>query len=123
MDDDYEVCFKGIVKYPDCNATQNLFGGKLLMWLDEYVAIAASQYIGENRVVTKKFSEMIFEVPIELRKVVTIYAKPVRDGRTSVTMHAYVIKSDADGSEEVHVAEASIVYVAVDENGRPKSWQ
>lgn len=119
---DYQLCFRGIVKYPDCNATENLFGGKLLLWLDESVAIAASRHIKHSRIVTKKFNEMIFEVPTELRKVLSIYAKVVSEGQTSITMHAIATKSDGDGEDEVQIAQTTIVYVAVDEKGKPFCW-
>ncbi len=118
----YELCFRGIVKYPDCNATENLFGGRLLQWLDEYVAIFASRHIQHNSVVTKKISEMIFEVPTELKKILSIYAKVIHEGKTSITMHAIATKSERDGSNEMQIAQATIVYVAVDELGKPFVW-
>jgi len=118
----YELCFRGIVKYPDCNATKNLFGGKLLLWFDEHVAIAASRHIGKDEIVTKKFSEMIFEVPTELRRVLSIYAKVAKEGRTSITMHAIATKSSRGGDDEVVVANVTIVYVAIDDEGRPTPW-
>lgn len=118
----YELCFRGIVKYPDCNATENLFGGQLLLWLDEYVAIVASRHIKHSAVVTKKFSEMIFGTPTELKKILSIYATVINEGKTSVTMKAVATKSERDGSNEVQVAEATIVYVAVDDLGKPVIW-
>ena len=120
--DGYDLCFMGIVKYPDCNSTMNLFGGKLLLWFDENVAILASRHMKKSRVVTKKFSEMIFEIPTELRKVISIYGKVISEGRTSVTMHAVAVKSNGSGSEEEIVANATIVYVSVNEFGEPEPW-
>lgn len=118
----YELCFRGIVKYPDCNATENLFGGKLLLWLDESVAISASRHIKHSRIVTKKFSEMVFQIPTEIRKILSIYAKVAVEGRTSITMNAIATKSNGDGSDEQVVARTTIVYVAVDEQGKPLIW-
>lgn len=122
LESGYELCFRCIVKYPDCNATENLFGGKLLLWLDESVAIAASRHIKHSRIVTKKFSEMVFKVPTELRKVLSIYAKVISKGQTSITMSAIATKSNGDGSDVQIVGRAEIVYVAVDENGKPLVW-
>ena len=118
----FKLCFRGIVKYPDCNSTHNLFGGKLLLWMDEYVAIEASSHMESNRIVTKKFSEMVFNYPVEKGKVVYIYARPIRLGKTSITMQVKARKSDLDGSNSITVARADIVYVSVDENGKPEVW-
>jgi acyl-CoA thioesterase YciA len=119
---EYELCFRSIVKYPDCNATENLFGGKLLLWLDESVAIAASRHMKYSRIVTKKINEMTFETPTELRKIVSIYSKVLQEGKTSITMHAVATKADGDGCNEIVIAKATIVYVAIDEFGIPFVW-
>jgi acyl-CoA hydrolase len=120
--DEYELCFRGIVKYPDCNATQNLFGGKLLCWIDEYVAIAASRHIKHNKVVTKKIDQMIFEIPTELQKIVSIYCKVFQEGKTSITMSVIATKSDGNGFNEKIIATTLITYVAVDQNGKSFIW-
>jgi acyl-CoA hydrolase len=120
--DGYTLCFRGLVKYPDCNSTENLFGGKLLLWLDESVAIFASRYMQQERVVTAHMSEMNFTVPTELKKVVSIYSKVMKEGRTSLTVHAIATKSSMGGVDEIEVANTTMVFVAVDENGKPTPW-
>jgi acyl-CoA thioesterase YciA len=120
--EEYSLCFRGLVKYPDCNSTENLFGGKLLLWLDESVAIFASRYMNAAKVVTARFESMDFEVPTEIRKVVSIYAKVTKEGNSSLTVHAIATKSNMDGSEEVEVAQTSIVFVSVDSNGKSTPW-
>lgn len=35
MSDDWTLSLRHLVKYPDCNATKNLFGGQMLAWIDE----------------------------------------------------------------------------------------
>ena len=122
LSDDYSLCFRGLVKYPDCNSTENLFGGKLLLWLDESVAIYASRVMQQERIVTAHISEMNFTVPTELKRVLSIYAKVVKEGRTSLTVHAIAAKSSMGDDEEVEVASTTMVFVSVDEDGRPTPW-
>jgi acyl-CoA hydrolase len=120
--DEHTLCTTHLVKYPDCNATQNLFGGQLLAWLDESVAIYASKHMGTNLLVTAHFGGLDFKVPTELRKVVTIYAKVIKEGRTSLTVHGVATKRDMGSSEETFVADTEIVFVAVGEDMKPKPW-
>ncbi len=119
---DYEICSRHIVMYPDCNSGTRLFGGMLLCWLDADCAIFSGRFMRVNKLVTAKFNGMEFKVPVELGRVVTIYAKVIEEGTSSLTVHALVTKTNDDGSSEVEVAETTIVYVSVDDNGRPKTW-
>lgn len=118
----YSLCFRGIVKYPDCNATENLFGGKLLLWLDEYTAIFASRHMRSKRVVTARFDSMDFKVPTELKKILSIYAKVIKEGKSSLTVNAVATKSDMGSLQEIEVARTNIVFVSVDENGNSQPW-
>lgn len=120
LEDEFKLCFRGLVKYPDCNATKNLFGGQLLAWLDEYVAIEAKRITKHDKIVTKKFSEMVFKTPTPLGSILSIYAKPIALGKTSITMKAIAVKN-FDHKEEI-IAESDIVYVAVDKDNKPVIW-
>lgn len=112
-----------LVKYPDCNATENLFGGKLLSWIDEAAAIFASRYMEEDLVVTKKFGELIFQSPAELRKVVTIYVWPVKEGKTSLTVGCRATKRTMGSEDETILAETELVFVAVDSKMNKRVWK
>lgn len=120
--EDYTLCTTHLVKYPDCNATTNLFGGQLLAWLDEGVAIFASKHMGTSMIVTAHLGGLDFKVPTELTKVTTIYAKVIHEGKTSLKVHAVATKRGMGSSEEITVAETEIVFVAVKEiDGELKS--
>lgn len=111
-----------LVKYPDCNATTFLFGGKLLSWIDEGAAIFASHHMQEDLVVTAHFGGLDFEVPVELRQIVTIYAKVEREGNTSLSVICTATKRSMGSQEETRVAQTKLVFVAVDENMKKKIW-
>lgn len=112
-----------LVKYPDCNATENLFGGKLLSWIDEAAAIFASRHMEEDLIVTKWFGGLDFKASAELRRVVTIYVRPIKEGRTSLTVGCTATKRTMGSEDEVVIAETELVFVAVDGNMNKKVWK
>jgi acyl-CoA thioesterase YciA len=112
-----------LVKYPDCNATENLFGGKLLSWIDEAAAIFASRHMEEDLIVTKWFGGLEFVAPAELRKVVTIYAKVLKEGTTSMRVGVVATKKSMGDNSETLIASTEVVFVAVDSNMNKKPWK
>jgi acyl-CoA hydrolase len=118
----FQLCSVHLVKYPDCNATENLFGGRLLAWIDESAAIYAGEIMSEPRIVTAHFGGLDFEKPTELRKIVRIYSKVLKEGNTSLRVKVVVTKCAMGSFEEETVASNEIVFVAVDETGKPKVW-
>lgn len=118
----FQLCSVHLVKYPDCNATENLFGGRLLAWIDESAAIYAGEIMNEPRIVTAHFGGLDFERPTELRKIVRVYSRIIKEGNTSLRVKVVVTKSSMGSREEETVASNEIVFVAVDEDGRPKVW-
>jgi acyl-CoA hydrolase len=123
MIEGYELSTRHLVKYPDCNATSNLFGGQMLSWFDESAAIFAGGIMRTNRIVTKHFGNMSFDIPTERGKVVSIYCKVVKEGTTSLTVHAIATKKDFGDIEEVQVADTEIVFVAINPEGCSTPWK
>lgn len=120
---DYEKCSSYLVKHPQLNATTNLFGGTLLAWMDEATAIYASTYMAEDLIVTAHFGGIDFEVPKEKGMVVTIWAKVLKEGKSSLTIEAVATKRTMGGQEEYPVAKTKLVFVAIDAEGKPKYWK
>ena len=109
-----------IVKYPNCNATENLFGGQLLAWIDESAAIFAASHMQSKHIVTKVVGSLEFKVPTELHKVLTIRVSVVHEGRTSLIVRAVATKRDMSSVKEIKVAQTDIVFVSVDDDGNKK---
>jgi acyl-CoA thioesterase YciA len=121
---EYGVAVKQVlVKYPDCNATENLFGGKLLSWIDEAAAIFASQYMAEDLIVTKWFGGLDFKSPAQLRRVVTIYVRILKEGTTSLTVGVTATKRTMGSNVETLIAETELVFVAVGKDMKKKTWK
>lgn len=90
----------------------NLFGGVMLAWMDEAAAIFAFQSTG-MRMVTLKYSEIVFRRPVRVGDLVEFYAGNPRTGRTSFTF-------DLEGRVRNEVVfHTTGIFVAVDEQGRP----
>jgi acyl-CoA thioesterase YciA len=120
---EYTKCSWYIVKHPQLNATTNLFGGQLLAWLDEATAIYASTYMAENRVVTARLNGLDFQIPTELGMVVTIWAKVIKEGNSSLTLEAVATKRRMGDQEEIEVAKTTLVFVAIDDEDNSKVWK
>lgn len=97
----------------DIGVEGNLFGGVMLSWMDEAAAIYAHQYTGMPRVVTLKYTELVFERPVRVGDVVEFYVRNPRMGRSSLTFDI-----EAHVGEHL-VLQTSTTFVAVDNEGRP----
>jgi len=92
----------------------NLFGGTMMAWMDEAAGIYAHVYTGAPRMVTLKFTEILFRHPVRERDRVDFFAGNPRIGRTSITF-------DVEGRVgETVVFQTTGTFVAVDKKGRPK---
>ncbi len=105
----------------DTNARGTIFGGVILSHLDLAGAIAAQRHAAKH-FVTRAMREVEFIAPVYVGDVVSFYAKAVHEGRTSLTVRVEVEAVRYSLPEStVRVTEAEIVYVAIDNEGKPTS--
>ena len=103
----------------DTNAHGTIFGGKILSLIDQAGAIGAHR-LGIGRVVTVAMREVVFSAPVRVGDIVSCYAEILKVGRTSVTVCVRVIAHrPTDTTRSVDVTKAEVVYVAIDDAGRP----
>jgi acyl-CoA thioesterase YciA len=106
----------------DTNAHGTIFGGHILSLIDQAGAIAAHG-LGAGKLVTVAMREVEFKQPVHVGDLVTCWAKVTKVGRTSVTSVVRVVAqspmAQARGEAERDVTVAEVVYVHVDEDGRP----
>lgn len=101
----------------DLNHYGFLFGGKMLMWVDEIAWIAVSgDYPGCN-FVTVGMSEVTFHKSVHPHSVLRFETARRRVGRTSVTYHVDVFRRQLDARDETRVFTTDITFVRVDGNG------
>jgi acyl-CoA thioesterase YciA len=102
----------------DTNAHGTIFGGHILSLLDQAGAIAAHG-VGARKVVTVAVREVVFKAPVHVGDIVSCYAHVVRRGKTSLTVRVRVLAEDPVARDCVEVTTAELVYVHVDEHGKP----
>jgi len=103
----------------DTNPHGTIFGGLILSYIDQAGAIDARQH-SNKKLVTVAMHEVKFIAPVFVGDLVSFYAETTRIGTTSITV---LVTVDARRShppyETVRVTQAEVVYVAVDEPGKP----
>ncbi|MEO1260226.1 MAG: hotdog domain-containing protein [Bacteroidota bacterium] len=106
-----------LIRPEDLNANDTLFGGSLLRWIDEEAGIYAMSKLRSKRVVTKYMSEINFVASAKQGDVIEIGLQFNEIGRTSITFGCEVRQMF---SRKTIITIDKIVFVLVDENGRPK---
>lgn len=103
----------------DTNARGTIFGGVILSHIDLAAAIAAHRYAARN-FVTRAIREVEFIAPVFVGDVVSFYAAVVREGKTSLTVQVEVeVERFREPGKSVKVTQAEVVFVSVDDSGRP----
>ena len=104
----------------DANPSGDIFGGWIMSQVDIAGSIAAIRR-AKGRVATVAVKEFVFRQPVMIGDVVSFYAKVARIGRTSITVEVEVYAQRGRTEEVcVKVTEATLTYVAVDEQRRPR---
>ncbi|MBK6916120.1 MAG: hotdog fold thioesterase [Deltaproteobacteria bacterium] len=108
----------------DTNAHGTIFGGHILSLIDQAGAIAAHA-LGAEKLVTVAMREVEFKQPVHVGDLVSCWVRVVRVGRTSVTSIVRVVAqsptAQARGEPERDVTQAEVVYVHIDDAGRPRA--
>src|SRR3989304_2653406 len=104
----------------DCSYTGDVFGGRALAQVDSAGSIPAL-HRARGRVATVAVNSFIFKQPLFMGDVVSFYTHIVKVGRTSITVNVEVY-SQRDPAKPicVKVTEATLTYVAVDEDRKPR---
>ena len=104
----------------DANYTGDIFGG----WLMGQVDIAGSipaLHRAKGRVATVAVNSFVFKQPIFVGDVVSFYTRIVKVGNTSITVDVEVyVQRDPAKPTCAKVTEATLTYVAVGEDRRPR---
>ena len=102
----------------DTNHIGNLFGGKLLQWVDITAAIAAQRHCGRV-VVTAAINHVSFDNAINQNSIVTLEAKVSRAFSTSMEIFVDVFVENPVTGAKTKCNEAILTFVAIDQNGSP----
>ena len=105
-----------IIKPEDLNSRGTLFGGRLLAWIDEECAIFSACQMKTHNIVTKYMSELNFLSPAYQNDIIEIGVETIKVGASSLTVRCIVRNKETQNDI---VSVNHIVFVAVDEAGRP----
>lgn len=106
------------VKPEDLNPNGTLFGGKLLAWLDEELALYSIIQLENSRIVTKHMSEINFRSSAKQGDIIEIGIDVVKFGNSSLTL-----KCEARNimTRETIITIDTTTMVSLDEDGKPKA--
>ena len=100
----------------DIGIHNNMFGGTLMASIDEAAAAYAAQICKTPRMVTVLVESLIFKKPIKIGNIIKIYGKPVKIGRTSITLYIEVRKMNVYTSDYEIVTHTNIKFVRIGDN-------
>ncbi len=104
----------------DTNARGDIFGGWIMSQVDIAGSVVAQKRVG-GRVVTVAVNSFQFRQPVYVGDLISCYGHVERIGRTSITVCVEVfVEREELGADCIKVTEASLTYVHVDREGRPR---
>ena len=105
----------------DTNQHGDIFGGWIMSQVDIAGGVVAARH-ARGRVATVAVNSFTFKQPVLVGDLVTFFAEITKVGRTSVTVAVEVFaQRNPDDLVTVKVTEASLTYVAVGADRRPRT--
>ncbi|TGL47268.1 acyl-CoA thioesterase [Leptospira kemamanensis] len=119
---DMELVTQHLVQPDDLNYHNNLFGGKMLSWIDEGMAMYVMNKIRYTNIVTMSMDNVVFRSPARAGDIIQIYGKIVKYGKSSITSRTLAITNHPQTGKMSAVIESDITYVCLGENGKPTAY-
>ena len=105
----------------DANMYGDVFGGWIMAQVDLAGSIPALRR-AKGRVATIAVNSFVFKNPVFVGDLLNFYAEVIRVGQTSITVEVEVYAQRmTDAEQTVKVTEATLTYVATDENRQPRA--
>ena len=101
------------------NVRGDLFGGELMALVDQAAAVAAIRHAG-GPAVTASIDRVDFRERIPVGRLVTCTASVDFVGNSSMDISVEVYSEQVSTGEKRHTHSAHVVFVAIDEEGKPK---
>jgi len=107
------------IKKSDLGFHANLFGGKLMAWIDAAGAAMAMEIADTPRMVTIKIDECVFKKPAKEGQLIKIYGKVADIGNTSLTLYLEARAHNVYSGNQSVILSTNIKFVRIDENNDP----
>ena len=122
---DRELTLRFLAEPSDVNFGGKMFGGSVMKWIDLAGYACAAGWAGRY-CVTAYVGGIQFERPISIGDLVECRARVLLTGRTSMHIAVDVESRPPTADAYTHTTHCLMVFVAVDEQGRPvpvPQWQ
>ena len=103
----------------DTNPEGDIFGGWLLAQMDLAGSTPAFD-LARGRCATVAVDAMVFHQPVSVGDEVSLYARVVKVGRSSIRVHVEAWKRPRASHEVSRVTEGVFTYVAIDADRKPR---
>ena len=102
----------------DANPDGFVHGGAIMKLADTAAGVCAARY-ARTRVATVAIERMTFISPAQIGDVITVHARLVRVGRTSMTIDIEVYAEGRMNEEPRKTSDGRFIFVSLDNIGRP----
>lgn len=116
---DMELLSTQLIKKSDLGFHGNLFGGKLLAWLDSTAAAYSMQVCDNPRMVTVSIDRCEFKKPAKEGQLLKIYGRVSNIGNTSITLYMEARSHNVYSGKQNLILSTNIKFVRIDEEGGP----
>lgn len=115
-----EAAIRVMMMPRDTNGQGTIFGGVLLSYIDQAGAIVAQRH-SAYRVVTVAMEQVEFKQSVLVGDVVSFYGELIKKGTTSLKVNVQVVaeRFHQGKARLIEVTEATLIFVSIDEGGRP----
>ncbi|MFZ5818447.1 MAG: acyl-CoA thioesterase [Chloroflexota bacterium] len=113
-----QISIAQLMQPEHANSQGNVHGGWIMKLVDEAGALACMRH-AQCRVVTVAIDSMVFRQPIRIGDLVILNAEVSYAGRTSMEAEVQVVAENPVTGEQTHTNTAYLVYVALDDEGKP----
>lgn len=113
-----EVIFRFLAEPTDVNFGGKVHGGAVMKWIDQAAYACAAGWSGQY-CVTLYVGGIRFYKPVLIGSLVEVRAKIIYTGTTSMHLAVDVWSRDPRSSSRLKTTHCVIIFVAVDEAGKP----
>lgn len=114
-----QVVLSQLMEITDANIMGIVHGGVVMKLVDTAAGLAAIKHIG-GLAVTVAMDEMSFLAPVRIGDMVTVSASVNDVGETSLEVGVRVESENVVTGARTHTSSAYLVFVALDEAGKPR---
>ena len=116
---DQQPVVRVIAMPADTNPEGDIFGGWLLAQMDLAGSTPAFD-LAQGRCATIAVDAMVFHQPVSVGDELSMYARIVHTGRTSIRVHVEAWKRPRSSHQISRVTEGVFTYVAIDGDRKPR---